>query len=116
MENKKTAEKEKKKKKPVEKEILETVAERPVSDPYDVIKFVLMTERSIQIIETQNKLSFIVDRKAKKHDIKRAAEGAFKTPVKSVNTLIDQAGRKRAIVRFTKDGIAGEIAIRLGII
>ena len=85
-------------------------------DPFAIIKFVVMTERAIQIIEKQNKLVFVVDRSAKKNDIKKAAESAFSTNVSNVQTMIDQLGRKKAFVKFTKEGEAGEIAIRLGII
>ena len=96
--------------KEVEKEV------KPVADPFNVIRFVLMTEKAIQNIEKQNKLVFIVMKNAEKGDIKAAVEGAFKAPVENVHTLIDQKSRKKAIVKFKQAGIAGEIAIRLGII
>ncbi|MCX6815714.1 MAG: 50S ribosomal protein L23 [Candidatus Aenigmarchaeota archaeon] len=85
-------------------------------DPYDVLKFVLMTEKAVRQIEAQNKLVFIVDRRAKKPKIKQAAEAAFNSKITSVQTMIDQAGRKKAFIKFEKAGEAGEIAIRLGII
>jgi len=86
------------------------------SDPFDILRFVLMTERAIQIIEAQNKLVFIVSRRAKKKDIKKAVENAFNTQVSKIQTSIDQQARKKAYVKFKKPGEAGEIAIRLGII
>jgi len=86
------------------------------SDSFDILKFVLMTERAIQIIEAQNKLVFIVNRKSKKQDIKKAVENAFNTQVSKIQTSIDQQARKKAYVKFKKPGEAGEIAIRLGII
>ena len=88
----------------------------PVKDPFDTLRFVLMTERAIQIIEAQNKLVFIVNRKSKKQDIKKAVENAFNTQVSKIQTSIDQQARKKAYVKFKKPGEAGEIAIRLGII
>ena len=87
-----------------------------VKDPFDTLRFVLMTERAIQIIEAQNKLVFIVDRKSKKEDIKKAVENAFNTQVSKIQTSIDQQARKKAFVKFKKPGEAGEIAIKLGII
>lgn len=86
------------------------------SEPFDVIKFVVMTEKAIQLIERQNKLVFVVDRNAEKKDIKKAVENAFSANVSNVQTMIDQLGRKKAFVRFAKAGEAGEIAIKLGII
>lgn len=85
-------------------------------DPYDVIRFVLMTEKAIALIEKQNKLVFIVDRAATKPDIRSAVEQAFSAKAAAVQTVIDQRSRKKAFVTFAKEGEAGEIAIRLGII
>ena len=85
-------------------------------DPFTILKFVLMTEKAIQLIEKENKLVFIVDRKYSKSDIEVAAESAFQAAIKDVKTLIDQKGRKRAFIRFKGAGVAGEIAMRLGII
>ncbi|MEM7819848.1 MAG: 50S ribosomal protein L23 [Candidatus Aenigmatarchaeota archaeon] len=88
----------------------------PTTEPFSVLKFVLMTEKAVRTIELQNKLVFIVDRKATKKEIKNAVESAFQTSVDYVNTMIDQKGRKKAFVKFKQPGIAGEIAIKLGII
>lgn len=85
-------------------------------DPYDILKFVLMTEKSVRQIELENKLVFIVDRSSDKGEIKAAANLAFNSPISEVRTVIDQAGRKKAFVKFEQEGAAGEIAIRLGII
>lgn len=85
-------------------------------DPYDVLRFVLITEKSVRQIELQNKLVFIVERKSKKNEIKLAVQNAFNSPVSRVNTMIDQTGRKKAFVKFAQPGAAGEIAVRLGII
>lgn len=104
-----------KEEKPAEKPV-EKPAEKPVTDTFSVLKFVVMTEKAIQMIETQNKLVFIVNRKADKNQIKSAAEQVFESPVSGVKTVIDQKGRKKAFIKLKKEGAAGEIAIRLGII
>jgi len=85
-------------------------------DPFDVLRFVVMTEKAIQMIETQNKLVFVVDRRKDRTEIRDAVESAFQTKVDEVNTVIDQEGKKRAFIKFKEAGQAGEIAIRLGII
>lgn len=87
-----------------------------VTDPFAILKYVLMTERAIQFVESQNKLVFIVRRSATKQEIMSAAKSAFKSDISQVQTLIDQKGRKKAFIKFSKEGEAGEIAIRLGII
>jgi len=90
--------------------------EKEITDPFGVLRYVLMTEKSIQMIESQNKLCFIVNKDSSKEEIKKAAENLFETKVESVNTMIDQKNRKKAIIKFKTPGIAGEIAVRLGII
>lgn len=90
--------------------------EKNAMDPFGTLRFVLMTEKAVQMIEAQNKLVFIVNRRSDKKEIKQAIEQAFQSSVKHVNTMIDESGRKKAFVKFREPGQAGEIAIRLGII
>ena len=39
-----------------------------------ILKYPLSTEKTIRIMESENKLVFVVERKAKKHEIKKAIE------------------------------------------
>ena len=105
-----------KREKKTKEESEEIKPETTQADPFDIIKFVVMTEKAIQLIEGQNKLVLVVERGAEKKDIKKAVESAFSANVSNVQTMIDQLGRKKAFVRFAKPGEAGEIAIKLGII
>ncbi len=75
-----------------------------------------MTEKSMMVVEKENKIVFIVERSATKKDIKEAVEKEFNVKVESVKTLIDQKGRKKAIVKLKKEYPAVEIATRLGMI
>ena len=86
------------------------------ADPWEVLRFVLMTEKAVRSIEGENMLVFVARRKADKRTIKAAFEKAFAAKVKSVRTVIDQEGRKKAFVKLTQPGAASEIAIKLGII
>ncbi|MDI6453452.1 50S ribosomal protein L23 [Peloplasma aerotolerans] len=54
---------------------------------YDIIKAPIITERTTQLIESQNKYTFKVDRKANKVEIKKAVEIIFNVNVLSVNTI-----------------------------
>ena len=89
---------------------------KAVSDAFDVIRFVLMTEKSIRMVESQNKLVFIVNRSSKKGQIRKSIENAFCPPISGITTVIDQSGRKKAFVKFSNPGAAGDIAIKLGVI
>jgi large subunit ribosomal protein L23 len=95
---------------------IEKATDADVARAFDTIKFVLMTEKSVRIVEAQNKLVFITRRNAHRDEIKRAVEAAFGSPVTKVTTMIDQDGRKKAFVKFRNEGAAGDIAIKLGII
>lgn len=81
-----------------------------------IIKYPLMTERSVSLIENENKLVFIVDRRAKKPQIVKAIQELYEIEVESINTLITRKGDKKAFIKL-KDGYdASDVAIRLGVL
>ncbi|BAD85729.1 LSU ribosomal protein L23P [Thermococcus kodakarensis KOD1] len=84
-------------------------------DPYKVIIRPLVTEKAVSLIERENKLTFIVDRRATKQDIKRAVEEMFNVKVAKVNTLVTMKGEKKAYVKLKPEYDASEIAARLGL-
>jgi len=75
-----------------------------------------MTEKSVRLMESENKLIFIVERKAKKEEIKKAIEEAFKVHVTKVNTLITSKGLKKAYIKLARDTPALDVATQLGLI
>jgi len=85
-------------------------------EEYEVILFPLITEKAVDVIEKENKLTFIVDMRSNKKDIKREIEKEFNVKVDSVNLLRDTKGRKKAIVKINKDFKANDIAMKLGVI
>ena len=85
-------------------------------DPYDVILYPLMTEATSRMIETENKLVFIVNLKATKTDVGRAVEELYEVAVKKVNVLITPTGKKKAFVKLHPDYKASDVAIRLGVL
>ena len=85
-------------------------------DPYAVIKYPVMTEKSMRMVEEENKLVFVVDRRAKKPTIKRAVEELFDVEVEKVWTLITSRGEKKAIVKLKPEYKATDVAVRLGIL
>ncbi|ACJ15552.1 LSU ribosomal protein L23P; (rpl23P) [Thermococcus onnurineus NA1] len=84
-------------------------------DPYKVIIRPVVTEKAVAMIENENKLTFIVDRRATKQDIKRAVEAMFDVKVEKVNTLITMRGEKKAYVKLKPEYSASEIAARIGL-
>ncbi|MBL7055236.1 50S ribosomal protein L23 [Candidatus Woesearchaeota archaeon] len=84
-------------------------------DLYKIVKYPLSTEKSIRLMESENKLVFVVDKKANKSDIKKAIATMFKAEVVSVKTLTDIKGRKKAYVEFSQKTPAIDIATQLGL-
>ncbi|MBW2996066.1 50S ribosomal protein L23 [Candidatus Woesearchaeota archaeon] len=85
-------------------------------DPYSIVKNPLSTEKSIRLMESENKLIFVVDKKATKQEIKKAVETLFKAKVRKVNTFVTSEGEKRAYVQFSAETPAVDIATQLGLI
>lgn len=87
-------------------------------EPWKILKYAHLTEKSITLIERANTIVFIVDRKANKPQITHAFEKAFdaKGKVERVNTEITADGDKKAYIKLKKDFNAGDIAVKLGIV
>ncbi|MCW4021300.1 MAG: 50S ribosomal protein L23 [Candidatus Bathyarchaeota archaeon] len=85
-------------------------------DPQEVVLYPVITEVTSRLIETENKLVFIVNLKAKKKDIRRAVEELYEVKVRDVNVAITSKGEKKAFVRLEPRYSATDIAIRLGIL
>ncbi|MEK6934493.1 MAG: 50S ribosomal protein L23 [Nanoarchaeota archaeon] len=79
-----------------------------------IIKYPLSTEKSVKLMESENKIVFIVNKKSTKQEIKKAIEEMFKVKVLNVNTTI-QKGLKKAYIRLSPDNPAIDIATKLGI-
>lgn len=84
-------------------------------EAYEIVKYPLATEKAIRLMESENKLLFVVDKRANKDEIKKAVEELFKAKVVSVNTLHSVRGQKRAYVKFSKESPAIDIATQLGV-
>ena len=85
-------------------------------DPYDIILYPVMTEVTSRILETENKLVFIVNVKATKADVKRAVEELYEVVVEKVNVAITPKGEKKVFVKLHPDYKAVDVAIKLGIL
>ena len=83
---------------------------------YQTLIYPLITEKAINMIETENKLVFIVRGNATKQDVRKAVEELYGVKVDSVNILRDTKARKRAFVRINDKFKADEIATKLGVL
>ena len=68
----------------------------------NIIKKPIVSEKATSINELRNCVSFIVDSKANKIQIKKAVEASYNVTVKKVRTTIYAPTRKN---KFTKTGL-----------
>lgn len=83
---------------------------------YEVVLYPLMTEKAVNMIESENKLVFVVNKIAGKTDVKRAVEELYGVKVDHVNIVNDMKGKKKAIVKINKKFKANDVAIKLGVL
>jgi len=74
-----------------------------------------VTEKSMKLVESENKLVFVVSRNSSKNEIKAAVEKLYEVKVADVNTSITPRGVKKAYVKLTPEYKAEEVATRIGI-
>jgi large subunit ribosomal protein L23 len=82
----------------------------------EVVKYPLLSEDAVTLLESENKITFIVNLQSDKHDIKRAIQELYEVKVRDVKTLITPEGEKKAFVRLMPDFKASDLAVRLGIL
>lgn len=84
-------------------------------DPFKVIKYPVSTEKAVRLMEFDNKLTFIVNLKATKRDIKDALKKGLDIDIIAVRTFITPEGKKKAYVTLPKEKPAIDVATQLGI-
>jgi ribosomal protein uL23 len=86
-----------------------------MKDPNEVLIRPVVTEASLEAVESQNRLTFYVAPGANKNMIKWAVEVLYEVVVERVNTLVLPDGRKKALVRLAPEYSAAEVATKLGV-
>ena len=102
--------------KPVEARAAKEAKTGKKIDVWSIITYPHLTEKSMNMVELENKLVFIVSRKADKQEIKEAIESEFEVKVDWVRTEITTRGQKKAYVKINPEFSAADIASKLGMI
>ena len=84
-------------------------------DSYSIIIKPHVTEKTMNLIDLNNEISFVVNRKANKKQIKRAFEELYDEKVERVNTHITTKGEKVAYIKLVEEDMAEELAVRIGV-
>jgi large subunit ribosomal protein L23 len=82
---------------------------------WDVVKHPHLTEKSMDMVDRENKLVLIVDPRSTKPQIEKAVEDLFDVDVADVNTM-NQGSDKKAYVKLTEEYDAMDVATRLGML
>lgn len=84
-------------------------------DPYAIIIKPHLTEKSMNAIDKNNELTFIVLRTSRKSEIKTAFEDLFAVKVERVNTQITSHGNKVAYIKLAAEHSAEDMAVKMGV-
>ncbi|MDR0913491.1 MAG: 50S ribosomal protein L23 [Methanobrevibacter sp.] len=84
-------------------------------DAYSIIVKPHITEKTMNLIDNNNELAFVVYRGSNKKQIKRAFEELYDESVKSVNTHITSKGIKVAYITLLEENKAEDVAVKLGV-
>ncbi|MGY4884207.1 MAG: 50S ribosomal protein L23 [Nanobdellota archaeon] len=74
----------------------------------------IATEKAIMKVEAENILTFLVDEKTTKPEIKKEIEELFKVKVEKIRTNV-RNNHKTAYVKLNKKYLAIDIATKLGL-
>lgn len=76
----------------------------------------LSTEKALNMIDKNNTVSYVVDIRSSKSDIRKEFEETFGVKVKSVNTEITMNNSKRAYIRLKEGFKASDVARKLKLV
>ncbi len=82
---------------------------------YEILICPVVTEKTITLAEKNNVITFIVDKRATKQDIKKSVEDFLGVKVLKVNTLITPKGEKKAYVKIEGKNVT-DILTEMGLI
>jgi large subunit ribosomal protein L23 len=76
----------------------------------------IATEKAINMIERNNVITYVVDLRSKRDEVKKEFERIFKVKVDKVNIEIEPRNRKRAYIKLNKSFKASDIALKLKLV
>lgn len=82
----------------------------------NALLYPIATEKAINMIEKNNVITYVVDLRSKKEQIKKEFENVFKVNVDRVNVEIESKNRKRAYIKINNKFKASDIALKLKLV
>jgi ribosomal protein L23 len=74
----------------------------------------IATEKAIMKVESENVITFLVDEKVTKKEIKKEIESLFKVKVSKIRTHVKN-NQKTAYIQLNKKDLAIDLATKLGL-
>lgn len=81
-----------------------------------ILKYPLATEKSVGIVDRNNTVTYVVDSRASKQDIKKEFEKMFNVKVKSINIINMLNNDKKAFIKLAKGYNATDVALKLKLV
>ena len=81
-----------------------------------ILRYPLATEKSVGIVDRGNKITYIVDSRASKTEIKEEFEKTFNVRVASINTVNMPRNVKKAFIKLAKGYNATDVALKLKLV
>lgn len=81
-----------------------------------ILKYPLATEKAIKLIENENVITYIVDNRSTKTQIKKEFERVFNVKVTKIRTANMPTNIKKAYLKLSKDYRATDVSEKLQLI
>jgi large subunit ribosomal protein L23 len=80
------------------------------------LNYPLATEKSIAIVEKGNTITYMVDFRATKAEIKKEFEKRFSVKVAAIRIATTPRNEKKAFIKLAKGSSASEVAMKLKLV
>ena len=98
------------------KKLIKPTAAESKFDPWSVLLYPHIAEKSMSLVDIQNKIVFVVRLDSNKKEIKKAFESLFDVKVAEIKTERTIQGQKKAFVKLDPKYSAADIATKLGVL
>ncbi|KAL0229832.1 hypothetical protein PCE1_003396 [Barthelona sp. PCE] len=86
----------------------------PKLDAFTILKMPHSTTKTVKLLEDHNTITYIVDVRATKNQIKNAFKELYQIEAERINTLVRPQGDKKAYIKLPEDQEAVMIANKIG--
>ena len=80
------------------------------------IHYPLLSEKSVGLIEKENKIVFVVAPDATKEEVRSEIESEYEVKIKKINMVNTTKGEKKAYIKLAPENSAVDLATKLKIL